>query len=47
MAGAPIVAYRKGNRSEPALAGYQHFGGGSDEPLKPYRSYPADLTSGP
>src|SRR5262249_27421166 len=35
------------NRSEPALAGYQHFGGGSDEPLKPYRSYPADLTSGP
>src|SRR5262249_35095444 len=44
---APIVAYRKGNRSEPALAGYQHFGGGSDEPLKPYRSYPADLTSGP
>src|SRR5215831_6337394 len=45
--GAPIAAYRKGNRSEPALAGYQHFGGGSDEPLKPYRSYPADLTSGP
>jgi hypothetical protein len=35
------------NRSEPALAGYQHFGGGSDEPLKPYRSYSADLTSGP
>src|SRR5262245_22861204 len=47
LVGAPIVAYRKGNRSEPALAGYQHFGGGSDEPLKPYRSYPADLTSGP
>src|SRR5262249_8166479 len=45
--GAPIAAYRKGNRSEPALAGYQHFGGGSDEPLKPYRSYPAALTSGP
>jgi hypothetical protein len=44
---APIVAYRKGNRSEPALAGYQHFGDASDEPLKPYRSYPADLTSGP
>src|SRR6266498_2947996 len=37
----------EGNRSGPALAGYQHFGGGSDEPLKPYRSYPADLTSGP
>src|SRR5262245_6526320 len=36
-----------GNRSEPALAGYQHFGGSFDEPLKPYRSYPADLTSGP
>src|SRR5215831_12087560 len=47
LVGAPIVAYRKGNRSEPALAGYQHFGGGSDEPLKPYRSYPADLTSRP
>src|SRR5262249_18965014 len=45
--GAPIAAYRKGNRSEPALAGYQHFGGGSGEPLKPYRSYPADTTSGP
>ena len=29
------------------MAGYQHFGGGSDEPLKPYRSYQADLTSGP
>jgi len=28
-----IVACRKGNRSEPALAGYQHFGGGSDELL--------------
>jgi hypothetical protein len=27
LGGAPIVVYRKGNRSEPALAGYQHFGG--------------------
>src|SRR5215831_5370347 len=33
LGGAPIVACRKGNRSEPALAGYQHFGGGSDELL--------------
>jgi hypothetical protein len=45
LVGGPIVL--RGNRSEPALAGYQHFGGSSDEPLKPYRSYPADLTSGP
>src|SRR5215510_10822968 len=42
-----LVGDRKGNRSEPALAGYRHFGGGSDEPLKPYRSYPVDLTPGP
>src|SRR5262249_15950862 len=42
-----LVGDRKGNRSEPALAGYQHFGGGSDEPLKPYRSYPAALTARP
>jgi hypothetical protein len=47
LVGARIVTYRKGNRKEPALAGYQHFGGGSDEPLEPYRSYPVDLTSGP
>src|SRR5262245_18644858 len=33
--------------ASPPWRAYQHFGGGSDEPLKPYRSYPADLTSGP
>jgi hypothetical protein len=26
LVGAPIVAYRQGNRSQPALAGYQHLG---------------------
>src|SRR5215831_1789281 len=45
--GPDCVFTGTGNRSEPALAGYRHFGGSSDEPLKPYRSYPADLTSGP